>query len=378
MIVTGLKISTLTFAMLMSMGAQAITTDGVIATRTGTTCAIKPNGTSYCWGNSASCQVVTCNLAIQTTPWAMLANTTMLTMFDNGVCAVVSGGVRCWGANNWGQGGQLSKTPAAWPEFPKDPTHYVDGLSSGVTHIDGGTGHVCAVQNGAARCWGLNTAGQLGDGSTVSTNTPVTPNGLTTGVLQVATSGATSCAVMTGGSVKCWGYYHGNSSPPLGTIVAVPTLVTALTSGVTDIDAGDNHICVLQNGAVKCWGSNTFGQFGRGNFSGDSATPQSAAGQMTLGVGMIYAGHNETCGVKAGLAYCWGLNAGGQIGDGTTTNRNLPTWISSLTSVTSMAVGTHNACSQSSGGYRCWGDNTFEQIDGPAANPQTTPYLFPF
>jgi hypothetical protein len=116
-------------------------------------------------------------------------------------CAVTSGGgLKCWGWNDYGQLGDgttmYKTTPAA-----------VSGLSSGVTAVAAGEYHTCAVTSGGGlKCWGRNLYGQLGDGTTVHKTTPAAVSGLSSGVAAVAVGDYHTCAVISGGGLECWGW----------------------------------------------------------------------------------------------------------------------------------------------------------------------------
>jgi alpha-tubulin suppressor-like RCC1 family protein len=123
----------------------------------------------------------------------------------------------------------------------------VTGLTSGVSAIALGGDHSCAlITGGSVKCWGDNASGQLGNGSTTDRTTPVDVTGLTSGVSAIALGGDHSCALITGGSVKCWG---SNSFGQLGngstTMSTSPVDVTGLTSGVVAIALGESHSCAL-------------------------------------------------------------------------------------------------------------------------------------
>ena len=145
------------------------------------------------------------------------------------------------------------------------------------------------------------------------------------GVLQIAQGGGSShtCALFTGGAVKCWG---ANGSGRLGdgttTQRLTPTPALGLGSGVTAMATGDQHACVVHDGAAKCWGLNTNGRLG------DGATTQRLAAVpvtgLASGVTALSAGNGSSCAIQDGAAKCWGSNGNGRLGDGTVTQRLTP------------------------------------------------------
>jgi alpha-tubulin suppressor-like RCC1 family protein len=151
--------------------------------------------------------------------------------------------------------------------------------------------------------------------------------------------------------------------------------VLGLSTGNTLISAGYNHTCALTNtGAVKCWGENIYGQLGDGTNT-DSYSPINVLG---LGSGVIDLtnGYWHTCALTStGGVKCWGENSGGQLGDGTTTDRWTPVDVQGLTSgVIAISAGRYHTCAVTSGGQmKCWGDSDQGQLGDGSAGYRTTP-----
>jgi hypothetical protein len=192
---------------------------------------------------------------------------------------------------------------------------------------------MCALlATGALKCWGLNVYGQLGVGTSGMNDfrdEPTNVSGLGSGVAGVNAGGFHTCAYLTSGAVRCWGW---NLFGQIGDGTRIdrvsPTQVIGLTSGVVANATGGTHSCALSDaGALKCWGDNAFGQVGDGTRI-DKDMPVDVVG-MGSGVTMVTAAGDHTC-VRATQLYCWGLNAFGQLGDGTTTRSNVPVLVVAL------------------------------------------------
>jgi alpha-tubulin suppressor-like RCC1 family protein len=178
-------------------------------------------------------------------------------------CALTSAGaVKCWG---WNFDGQIGD--GTWNNYRLTPTA-VSGLSSGVVAITAGERHSCALTSaGAVKCWGSNSGGQIGDGTQSNIRlTPVAVSGLSSGVVAITAGGSNTCALTSAGAVKCWGF---NSDGELGdgttTSHFTPVPVSGLSSGIVAIATGRYHSCAVTGaGALKCWGANFGGQLGDG------------------------------------------------------------------------------------------------------------------
>jgi len=292
-------------------------------------------------------------------------------------CALKGGQVYCWGQNNYGQLGDGTTTQRI------TPTLVADGAmgNSGVTAVAAGGYHTCALKGGQVYCWGRNFFGQLGDGTTTQRITPtLVADGAmgNSGVTAVAAGWAYTCA-LKGGQVYCWGY-NGNGRLGDGTTTDrnTPTLVAdgeMGNSGVTAIAAAEGgHTCALKGGQVYCWGRNGKGQLGDGTTT-DRNTPV-AVTNMGSGVTAIAAGAYHTCALKGGQVYCWGRNDEGQLGDGTTTDRNTPVAVTNMGSgVTAIAAGSFHTCALKGGQVYCWGWNEYGQLGDGTTTDRTTPTL---
>lgn len=280
-------------------------------------------------------------------------------------CGVVSDGTaRCWGENSSGQVGDGTTVNRTSPRI-------VSGLTGASTLAAGGF-HSCALRtNGTVACWGDNTEGQFGTGSTASSNTPVTVPGISDATT-VSTGTYHTCVIRSGGTVWCWGDNAfgqvGNGS--FSGDVLTPTQVAGI-SGASRISAGGWHTCAVAGGSVYCWGLNDYGQIGTG--SANDREPSPLAVNLT-NVVSVSAGDSHTCVTRApGDARCWGLNDYGQLGNGSTTNSGLPVQVSGLDGATSISAGfVHSCARRSNGSAWCWGNNDYGQLgDGTFTSRST-------
>jgi bacillolysin len=315
-----------------------------------------------------------------------------LSVSSNNNCLVsYSGAGWCWGANQTGQLGSMTRTDTSVAL----PLKAHSGTTlSGIAQVAAGAAHGCAVTNTTGIvCWGSNTVGQLGDGTiTMRLGAVVTRNADTTPFSnQAAISvGAThSCALSTVGTVYCWGQ---NASGQLGDgtakssrhPVAVRTSARAALTNVKSISSGNDHTCaVLKNGTVWCWGNQTHGATGSAAAAHRGAVQVRTATGFLTGVTRVSSGKQYTCAIAGTTAsWCWGRNANGQLGDGTTVNRfhAVPVKIgnTALVNLTAIAAGSgeHSCALGTAGQVYCWGANAARQLGDGSTVQRTSAVSF--
>lgn len=296
-------------------------------------------------------------------------------------CALTTGGaVRCWGYTEYGQLGNGVVNHQPHPAIPIPVA--VTGLDSGVQQISTDFRTTCALTAaGGVKCWGADGFGELGTGvpyvdsrSQISA-VPVDVKGLSSGVRAISVGTSSACALTTAGGVKCWGKDEygklGNasthSSGDGGPEFLPPVDVVGLSSGIKEISVGASHACALTvAGALKCWGRNG-GELGiEDDIRGSYNEPQDV---VALGsdVAHVYAGGWVTCVImKDTSAKCFGDGSQGQLGDGKDgilRRVSLPVAVVGLTGVTGISNAGEYTCATVSGAVKCWGKGVIGSPD---------------
>ena len=233
-----------------------------------------------------------------------------------------------------------------------------------------GSAHSCALTvHYGVQCWGQNDRGQIGDGTTTDRVTPTRAQGLGAGVSAVAVGEKTTCALLQTGLVRCWGANdHGQIGDGTTVDRSTPTLVQGLGGAAKAIAAAGTHTCaLLTTGTVQCWGANGRGELGDGTTI-DALAPVTVSGLAN--VTAISSGGQDPCAITTDATLeCWGANEHGQLGDGTTTDHSTPTLVPGLDHVISVSVaGTHTCAvigtlpTDTSGTVMCWGANDHGQL----------------
>jgi len=259
--------------------------------------------------------------------------------------------------------------------------------------ISAGFQHTCAIaSNDQMYCWGGNSTGRLGDGTTTNSYTPVAVllgDRPVLTVKQIAAGTNHTCAIASNDQVYCWG---SNANGRLGdgtttnsyTPVAVQ-LGDRPNLTVKQIAVGDRHTCAIaSNDRVYCWGYNIWGQLGDGT-GGPPGTYKSTPVAVQLGdrpdltVKQITASDDHTCAIASNnQVYCWGSNGHGQLGDGTNSDRLTPVAVQlgdrpDLT-VKQIVAGSWSTCAIASNNQAyCWGDNHWGQLGDGTTTDRYTP-----
>ena len=291
-------------------------------------------------------------------------------------CAIVTGtgGLRCWGLNSAGEAGigstaQVSTVPAA-------------DIAVNVSRVTVGTYFTCALMKHTTgvRCWGACASGALGNAQTGGNVLSVPSTDVITGVLDVKAGGVHVCVLLASAfAVRCWGngaaYQLGSGST--ADITSPPA--TDVLTGVSQLALGTSHTCVVMRGSggVRCFGDNRNGQCGAGNTQFVTSPPTTDA---IVGVSAISSGSKHVCVIlyaNSGLR-CWGENrvsgqAGAPIADGDVLV--IPT-TDLLTGVTHVAAGLSHTCVilQAISAVRCWGDNTQGKIGNGLGDNLPVPF----
>jgi alpha-tubulin suppressor-like RCC1 family protein len=298
------------------------------------TCTCDSKGATWCWGRNVEGELgIGAPSANSTTPVHVpgITDCLQITGGANHTCLLhADGTVSCWGSNASGQAGQAAARP---PVLCTESTGStvpcvtspapVPGLT-GVSEIAAGEQYTCARKSDmTVSCWGDNSVGELGDGTTTSRASAAPVKQLESDVVELSAGRWFACARHQSGSVSCWG---SNANGQLGNGGMANSSVPVAVSGITDaleLATGHQHACARRGaGVVSCWGANSTGQLGNGT-TVDSLAPVEVVGLMP--VDSIAAGSTHTCARStSGLAFCWGENLVNELGDGTTTNRSQP------------------------------------------------------
>ncbi|MBU3914079.1 hypothetical protein KKA14_00925, partial [bacterium] len=305
---------------------------------------------------------------------------------DNHSCLLLnvsdsSNDLKCWGNTGTTEGRLGNGSTAGITDQPVEVSGITNAIQVSTAH-----NHSCAVlSDGTIKCWGEGTYGKLGNNSTITQTTPVTVNGINNAV-QVATGSEHSCAVLDNGigfSVKCWG---NNTSGQLGIgnntgSYSTPQLLSLSSSySPVQVDTGLDFSCaLLSNRKVVCWGDGTNGKLGNG--SETSANSPVFVDQSKIYTAVqISVGRTHSCALLADQTIkCWGEgNANARMGNGTASATNhTPVAVTGISNAIQVMAGYAHTCALlADQSVKCWGNNDSSQLgESGATNPANSPVV---
>ena len=286
---------------------------------------------------------------------------------DFSTCAVKSDGtVFCWGRNFFGELGDGTNEDSLEPVM-------VEGIDDAVS-VTAGRQHYCALrQDGRVSCWGRNRDGRLGNGTFTDSNTPTPVSGINDAI-DLSPGSSSHCALHADGSVSCWGLNRfgqlGDGTEDFAEDNPIPVKALNISDAIA-IATGVQHTCALHtDSTVSCWGLNSSGQLGNGTVENSS--------RPTLVVGItdaiaIAAGSDYTCAIlEDRTVSCWGQNYIGQLGNGETMNTSpVPVKVQGIDDAVSLAQSPSNyLCAfRSNSVITCWGRNPHNMLAPGVGEP---------
>lgn len=285
---------------------------------------IRNNGTAWAWGLNGIGQLGDGTITAKSSPVSVVGGFTDWVQLSAGGSHSLglrsNGTIWSWGNNAAGHLGDNTTVSKS------SPISVVGGFTDWIQISAGGFSHSIGLRNnGTIWGWGSNTSGRLGDGTTTNRSSPVSVVGNFTDWIQVSAGQSHTVALRSNGTAWSWGF---NTNGRLGdNTVTASSSPVSVVGGFTDwiqVSAGETHTIGLRTNATAwAWGGNEFGSLGDGTII-DKSSPVSVVGGFTDWI-QVSAGSTNSAALRAdGRLWAWGINAQGQVGDGTTVSRLSP------------------------------------------------------
>jgi alpha-tubulin suppressor-like RCC1 family protein len=347
-------------------------------------CALDAANAAFCWGDKLTTGSGVYDVATVTSPQRVSTSLTFGSLTGGAavICGLTSvGTLYCWGDNENSQYGYGASDVN--PSFT--PRLAAPGLS--MTWVSAGAQHMCGIVfSGATYCWGQSSGGTIGNGDLSSFKTTAVPVATSETFATVSAGFGNSCALTKAGLAYCWGVGTlGQLGNGANTSSATPVPVSGGLT-FTKIVAGFSFACGITTNGTYCWGRNRFGELGSDTGScpfqslPNALCPSGVPLKVATPQNLVDIALQDrlVCGLTAGgAAYCWGENAFGELGNGTTntTSNPTPVAVSGGLAFVTIAVGQQAACAATADGtIYCWGRNNFGQVgQGTTTAFYTTP-----
>jgi alpha-tubulin suppressor-like RCC1 family protein len=316
------------------------------------TVAIMPDGRLWAWGLNEYGQLGDGTTTNRNTPTQEATKATDWVAVSAGNIHTVA---LKWDGSLWAWGYGYGNSPAQV------------GTEQDWTAVSAGSNHTVALKkDGSIWAWGGNFWGQLGDGTNTDRNAPVQEATRTTDWTAVSASGSHTVALKKDGSIWAWGEnFWGQLGDGTNTDRNAPVQEATRTTVWTAVSAGSNHTVALKkDGSIWAWGRNYSGQLGIGSNTNRN-TPVQEATRATDWAAVAACDEYTVALKKDGTLWAWGLNGFGQLGDGTYTNRNIP--VQEATKATDWATVSaglfkHTVAIKKDGSIWAWGYNGYGQL----------------
>ncbi len=285
---------------------------------------------------------------------AHAASTTALQVSagDFSTCAVMSDhSVQCWGGNSYGELGNGTTTSSSTPVA-------VTGITTAQTVVVGSSTACALLTDHSVQCWGYNIYGSLGNGTTTNSSIPVTVPNISASAISIG--GRRVCVTAQGdntiakGAIQCWGGYNKGGLTP----VLLPGTHDGISIGVGDAGGNGFGCTSTTNGTVWCWGYNSHGELGNGTAywnSGDSLALAKVL-DITTATAVSAADYESCALLKDGTIKCWGYYVSGPGG---AQKNPTPVTMTGIPTATAVSVGTFGSCALlKDGTIRCWGEDS--------------------